>query len=168
MRDLEQLNRILGLVMRHFNSILGGLEATPAELLPIWCTSTHRGRDYDEAEGWALGFVEGVNLCREAWTPLFESPEGRAMYRPIGLLGEENYGTDQDAETKTPARRGKLALLIPDAVVGIHRFWLPSRLAAQERQTAKAPPPKTGRNEPCPCGSGKKFKKCCGAPGRLH
>lgn len=22
-----------------------------------------------------------------------------------------------------------------------------------------------GRNDPCPCGSGKKFKKCCGAPG---
>ena len=22
--------------------------------------------------------------------------------------------------------------------------------------------PKVGRNEPCPCGSGKKFKKCCG------
>jgi preprotein translocase subunit SecA len=21
---------------------------------------------------------------------------------------------------------------------------------------------KTGRNEPCPCGSGKKYKKCCG------
>ncbi len=24
---------------------------------------------------------------------------------------------------------------------------------------------KVGRNEPCPCGSGKKYKKCCGAPG---
>jgi len=23
--------------------------------------------------------------------------------------------------------------------------------------------PKIGRNEPCPCGSGKKYKKCCGA-----
>ncbi len=22
--------------------------------------------------------------------------------------------------------------------------------------------PKTGRNEPCPCGSGRKYKKCCG------
>jgi uncharacterized protein YecA (UPF0149 family) len=22
---------------------------------------------------------------------------------------------------------------------------------------------KTGRNDPCPCGSGRKFKKCCGA-----
>ena len=25
--------------------------------------------------------------------------------------------------------------------------------------------PKVGRNEPCVCGSGKKFKKCCGSPG---
>jgi hypothetical protein len=25
-----------------------------------------------------------------------------------------------------------------------------------------SPKPKTGRNEPCPCGSGKKYKKCCG------
>lgn len=25
--------------------------------------------------------------------------------------------------------------------------------------------PKTGRNEPCPCGSGKKYKKCCFATG---
>jgi uncharacterized protein YecA (UPF0149 family) len=23
--------------------------------------------------------------------------------------------------------------------------------------------PKVGRNDPCPCGSGKKYKKCCGA-----
>ena len=24
---------------------------------------------------------------------------------------------------------------------------------------------KVGRNDPCPCGSGKKYKKCCGAQG---
>ncbi len=37
--------------------------------------------------------------------------------------------------------------------------------------TRPAPPPgdtartvKVGRNAPCPCGSGKKFKKCCGSP----
>jgi SEC-C motif-containing protein len=28
----------------------------------------------------------------------------------------------------------------------------------QRRVTVKA-----GRNDPCPCGSGKKYKKCCGA-----
>jgi SEC-C motif domain protein len=31
------------------------------------------------------------------------------------------------------------------------------------RQTVRRDEPKTGRNDPCPCGSGKKFKKCCGA-----
>lgn len=33
------------------------------------------------------------------------------------------------------------------------------------RQPATYRAPKIGRNEPCPCGSGKKFKKCHGAPG---
>ena len=27
----------------------------------------------------------------------------------------------------------------------------------------RRPEPKIGRNDPCPCGSGKKYKKCCGA-----
>jgi hypothetical protein len=31
------------------------------------------------------------------------------------------------------------------------------------RVVAAHPPPRVGRNEPCPCGSGNKFKKCCGA-----
>ena len=34
------------------------------------------------------------------------------------------------------------------------------------RMNPKPPPrqvDKVGRNDPCPCGSGKKFKKCCGA-----
>ncbi|MCG8533396.1 MAG: preprotein translocase subunit SecA [Desulfovibrionales bacterium] len=30
-------------------------------------------------------------------------------------------------------------------------------------QPARRSTPKVGRNEPCPCGSGKKYKKCCGA-----
>lgn len=30
-------------------------------------------------------------------------------------------------------------------------------------QQVKRDTPKVGRNDPCPCGSGKKFKKCCGA-----
>ncbi len=28
--------------------------------------------------------------------------------------------------------------------------------------------PKTGRNDLCPCGSGKKYKKCCGAPDKIN
>ena len=32
----------------------------------------------------------------------------------------------------------------------------------QRSSTTVVKPPKIGRNDPCPCGSGKKYKKCCG------
>lgn len=35
--------------------------------------------------------------------------------------------------------------------------------AANARKPTKRSTAKVGRNDPCPCGSGKKFKKCCGA-----
>ena len=45
-------------------------------------------------------------------------------------------------------------------------------ISSLSKEAAEAPPPmpqatihrdapKVGRNEPCPCGSGKKYKKCC-------
>ena len=34
-----------------------------------------------------------------------------------------------------------------------------------KQQTVRRETPKVGRNDPCPCGSGKKYKKCCGRPG---
>ncbi len=33
---------------------------------------------------------------------------------------------------------------------------------SQKQQTVHRKEAKVGRNEPCPCGSGKKYKKCCG------
>ncbi len=32
----------------------------------------------------------------------------------------------------------------------------------KNRRTIKREEEKVGRNDPCPCGSGKKYKKCCG------
>ena len=32
----------------------------------------------------------------------------------------------------------------------------------QKSSTTIVKPKKVGRNDPCPCGSGKKYKKCCG------
>jgi preprotein translocase subunit SecA len=34
---------------------------------------------------------------------------------------------------------------------------------APKIETYRRETPKIGRNDPCPCGSGKKYKKCCGA-----
>lgn len=41
--------------------------------------------------------------------------------------------------------------------------WVYSGFIQPKGTTVRREAPKTGRNDPCPCGSGKKFKKCCGA-----
>jgi uncharacterized protein len=170
MDSIEQMNHILGLVMRHFNGIISGLEADPGDIYPYWSTMTCHGdeQEYDDAEGWAYGFVEGMKLCWNDWQPLLSTPQGQDWFRPIALLGEDDFSVDQDELTKTPAMRAELALQIPQAVLGMHSHWLPLRLAVHQRTVAKVMQPKVGRNEPCPCGSGKKFKKCCGAAADLH
>jgi uncharacterized protein YecA (UPF0149 family) len=53
----------------------------------------------------------------------------------------------------------------------LKRFFLHSRapierMTSREREQTPGPrtaPGKVGRNDPCPCGSGLKFKKCCAA-----
>lgn len=166
--SMEKLNRILELIMRLFNSIIAGLEGLPREICPLWGAHKYRGKEYDDAEGWAFGFCDGVKLCASEWRPLLETPQGQAWYRPLGLLGEDDFVPEQDALTKTPAMRAKLALQIPEAVVAMYEHWLPYRQALYEREVAKTLQSKVGRNDPCPCGSGKKFKKCCGAAADLH
>jgi SEC-C motif-containing protein len=39
-------------------------------------------------------------------------------------------------------------------------YYVDGKLVPQATQRLEAP--KVGRNDPCPCGSGKKYKKCCG------
>ena len=36
------------------------------------------------------------------------------------------------------------------------------RYVGREKAAPKRAEPKVGRNDPCPCGSGQKYKKCCG------
>jgi uncharacterized protein len=87
------------------------------------------------------------------------------------LLGAEEATPEEEALTETPEQREKLTEQIPASVAWIYRFWLPYRDAMAERSVAttfERGQPKVGRNDPCPCGSGKKFKKCCGASTILH
>ena len=53
--------------------------------------------------------------------------------------------------------------LVPDALAEYAHFGRPA-LGGVGETAAPAPKrvPKAGRNDPCPCGSGKKFKRCCG------
>ena len=52
-----------------------------------------------------------------------------------------------------------------DRIFGIcHSIWRRKKelYKEQKKSTTIVKPPKIGRNDPCPCGSGKKYTKCCG------
>ena len=52
---------------------------------------------------------------------------------------------------------------IADWVVTLNEWRLANTEPAQDDpRIVTVPRKKVGRNEPCPCGSGKKYKKCCG------
>ena len=52
---------------------------------------------------------------------------------------------------------------LPAALQMIAAWWRSPDRSRMRREPARSA--KVGRNEPCHCGSGKKFKKCCGASG---
>jgi len=64
-------------------------------------------------------------------------------------------------------RREQLVMGIAVSVPSIYRYFLfRRRLSSRtghDAGTHRLSGAKVGRNDPCPCGSGKKFKKCCGA-----
>ena len=122
MDSLEQLNHIMGLVMRHYNSIISGFEQKPPFVVPYWGIRKYETGVFEDAEGWAYGFTEGVALNRAAWKPLFDTPKGQQWYRPIGLLGEDEFSADQDELIRTPDLRQELTHEIEDSLVNIHAF----------------------------------------------
>lgn len=168
MPSLEAFNRVLQLVMRHYNGLVASFATQPPEVFPLWCMRIVDEQELDDAQGWAFGFCEGVKLSRPTWKALLDNPECARWYRPIGLLGEDDYSADQDDLTNTPAQCHALAAQIVNSLPHIHAFCLAMRKAVDEQQRAQRTSRKVGRNAPCPCGSGKKFKKCCGTAVPLH
>lgn len=171
--SVEEAQSIMEMIMRHYNGIVGSLQHDVESHEPIFDVYTPEdgSMEYVDAEMWAVGFMDGVALCRADWQPLFDDPRGSEWIEPIRLLGADDVGEAEREQTATPKQREAIAERIQAAVAGIHRFWLPYRQAMHEVQLAKPfrrEHPKVGRNDPCPCGSGKKFKKCCGLGTTLH
>lgn len=170
-KSMEEARHIIDLVVRLMNGIIWDLEDNPDAFAPIFDISEYRGREFADAETWAYGFLCGINLCRKDWQPLFDDPKGVKVLRPIHLLGSDDVTPEEVALTNTLEQREELSKQIPASVAWIYRFWLPYHQAVVERMVAttlQRELPMIDLNEPCPCGSGKHYKRCCGAAAILH
>ena len=156
----KEAERITGLILRFMNEIAVTLEVAPKEFEPLFCEHEHEGQTLIDAEAWCWGFWEGLELRTDAWDPIFQSNLAPLM-RPLYLLGADEIEEDELTLMDNPVKAHKLAIEIESNLPDIYRFFLPLRKSAVV--TVKREAPKVGRNDDCPCGSGKKYKKCCGA-----
>ena len=129
------------------------------------------GQDEDgraQGNAWAIGFVRGMALRPDAWDELEEDDEFADALDPLMRLVEE-VDPEEGSEPLpvSDEERGPLIEAMFEGVMEVYDYFR----ARRERNLA--PPTirraaKVGRNDPCPCGSGKKYKQCCGAAPATH
>ena len=130
------------------------------EFLASPAAEAFRG-DVQEAGALALpAFLEAA--CRRAsggWDGLESGHLARALSHDLHGLGLP-AGTKPQIPALAAAFLGFLqdtGRLADGAALGEALF------AGTAPLEDRAPAPSAGRNDPCPCGSGRKYKKCCGA-----
>lgn len=160
-----QRERITALILRHANATQLYLHDEPDAFEPLLYEREQEGRTVQIIDEWCTGFVQGMVLDEPAWQPLLEAEEGDDLLYAILLFGTEAGWDELRSHPELEARQEEFAASLGDDVIGIHDWWEPVRKSAS---TVRRDEPKVGRNDLCPCGSGRKFKKCCGAPDRLH
>jgi len=170
----EQAQRIIGLLMRHMNDVAQTLNRTPEQYEPLLMENPNKGDPIPILDEWCCGFMKGVSLDPTGWLPVTDgNPDWMSAIILYGteegwdVLKKKNFSLDEHKA---------LAKGLPDTVQKIHALFMGQRqtqmaqgnLPGVIRREPIRNPDKVGRNDPCPCGSGKKFKQCHGSPERLH
>ena len=159
------LQDFLSLVMRHWNVIADTLHSGDV-FLPLLLEDDG---GVTRANDWAKGFLRGMEFHKEQWAALLDDEQHGGWLVPIFALAHEH---DPDPEMRSykeavsAEKRERLIVGAAAGVTGIHRYFQARRLVERQPSdnatTFRRTVPKIGRNDPCPCGSGKKFKQCCG------
>lgn len=163
--DASSAQEFLSLLMRHWNAVADTLNS--GELyLPLLLEDesgiTH-GND------WANGFMRGMEFGKEDWALLLDDEDHGGSLVAIFALANEHNPDPKMRPYKDPISAELRETLIASAVAGtmqIYRYFKAKRSIVNDplgnMPTFLRTMPKIGRNDPCPCGSGKKFKQCCG------
>ncbi len=175
-------NRIFGYLMDAYNRLnarrLAGELSFPFDIDALGTEGMERMRL------WANGLEKALALRSGIWAPdevldaaeVDEDQEGddvlTALMIVLGVARPDhvpeifdNVGPGEDEIAQVSA---KLIALLPSAVETLQAFA--SEIEEIRLEDSESEPPakvpvataRVGRNESCPCGSGKKYKKCCG------
>ena len=166
-----EATEVQALLMGHWNMVAArvrfGDDDLPDHLAPLlWLPEEAEAEHPDELDvgrDWALGFFTGVELREAQWDQWLD--ENEWIEQIFGLLDQiasgEILGEDPTAEPTPISYRERLEIVagLPGMLADLHHHRIDA-LTPREPIRKDATP---GRNDPCPCGSGKKYKACHGA-----
>jgi len=150
--DGDEANRILGCLQAMNNRVAEALMGDPPVVVPLFVF--HETQDHQD---WLMGFTMGAEFDQEIWDyAAMHAPE---LFAPFDALARIDRG----------ARGWSKVCPAVSVTIGRVRDYFREgtwRAAFEEvPQPVVRQGPKVGRNDPCVCGSGRKFKKCCGETG---
>lgn len=162
----QQRDETVGLLCRFHDGIAASL-AAGVDVLPLLYPLEEDSEELDYA-AWADAYLLGTELGEPGW---FDEAgeQGEALfdllYPALLLSGALEADTRERGERwLSPAEEARAVAQAQDDMVQlprrIHGFW---QIQRRPVETIRRAAPKVGRNDPCPCGSGKKFKQCCAA-----
>lgn len=163
-----QAEHYLSMIMRQMNTIIDVLQNDPEEFVALTYTREDNGQTIDIIDDWCAGYVMGMNLDREAWENLLNSPDDCSLLTTILLYGTEVGAQQQIDDPSLADKHTEFVAMLNESIPAIYEYWAAARKDAAKQKTVRHKQEPAGRNDPCPCGSGKKFKKCCGGSPTLH
>lgn len=167
---VDEFNIILAGVMHEYNAINEGVFAG-RPTLPAGCIFLAEPLANLEPEApisqWSQGFVTGHEWLGELWEQALPDDwedEFGAILMTLSFYASRQIATALSDETGSTLE--KMAGSLREVFIpAMEEYVEVGRILGNRRSPGSMPPPgvKVGRNEPCPCGSGRKFKRCCGS-----
>lgn len=152
----EEFEQVMSLMIRHMNNIVSLLMEQPQDFEPMFLQSELDGEVCLIVDEWCEGYMRGVMLAAEQWQ--LQNIDMTILIAPIiAFQGDQASATHHEFNAEEIRN---LQQAITPNVREIHAYWLAQR-ADQAPTAFRHSEEKPGRNDPCPCGSGKKYKKCC-------
>ncbi|MBC8191625.1 MAG: UPF0149 family protein [FCB group bacterium] len=158
--SMEEAQKILSTIHRLMNQIIYGFDLKPIDFQPIFYESTHTGKRIPIYDEWCMGFVRGMLLSPKEWQSIKDADIEPDPLGPIILFGTKEGWELLEKGPASSVPHEDWEELIHKGIGMVYEYWIPFRKAIHQTKI-RTVEPKVGRNEPCPCGSGKKFKHCC-------
>jgi uncharacterized protein len=142
-------------------------EDPPDPLMPLlWLPGDPEGAHPDELDigrDWAFGFFRAVELREDAWDRWLDAEDWiEEIFDLLSRLaiGEvANTEPGRAAEPVSYRERLEIVASLPGMLADLYAYRI-EQLGPRAPIRRQAVPE---RNAPCPCGSGRKYKKCCGS-----